>query len=87
MTTTEKELLASIEKDLNEKPLDFDSKSKIKTVVDFEQEIDTLREMISKKEEELREKIKALSPDEKYVYELQKLKGNIVKNANLRSIG
>ena len=84
---SEKELLETIENDLNEKPLDFDSKTKIKMVIDSELDIDTLREMLSKKEAALREKIKALSPDEKYVYELQRLKNSIVKNANIRSIG
>jgi len=85
MTKTEREVLEQTEKDIKNNPLAEGEESDVNTLLDLDLEIVSLKKILVLKEEHQEEKYAKLNPNQNYIYNLIKLKNNIITNANLFS--
>ncbi len=86
MTHTEKEILAKTEADIRNNPLSNDEDLNVKSVLDLDIEIASIRKILLLKEASQKDKIHKLNAEEAYVYNLKSLRNNIVKNSAVRDL-
>jgi len=85
MTKTEREVLEQTEKDIKNNPLQDEETFDVNTLLDLDIEIASIKKILVLKEEHQKEKYAELNTNQNYIYNLIKLKNNIITNANLFS--